>query len=128
MKWTRPFQIVIVVLILMVAVSAAWAASDKAVIEIKNKAQSDGAITFTFTPTEGEAKEIEIGVINKMKAEEIARDVMKQFTLAIGDGYEVKVSSQKVKIRGVAKKKADAPTFDIVLSGNSVSGVSVVIK
>ena len=128
MKSTSPIRIAAAVLILAVAVTATWAASDKAVIEIKNKAKSAGAITFTFTPAEGESKEIEVGVINKMKAGEIARDVMKQFTLALGDGYQVRISSQKVTIQGVAKKKADAPTFDVVLSGNSVSGVSVVIK
>jgi hypothetical protein len=129
MKRRWPFRIVVIVLVLAIAATAAWAGNTKVVIEVKNKAKSDGAITFTFTPAEGEGKEIEVGVINKLKPDEIARDIMKQFTLALGDGYKVKMkSSQRVAIEGIPQKKGEKITFDVVLSGNSVSGVSVVIK
>lgn len=129
MKRTSHLRIAIVVLVLAIAATAAWAGQEKVVIQVDNKAKSDGAITFTFTPVEGEAKEIEVGVINKMKPDEIARDIMKQFTLALGDGYKVKMKdSQKVAIEGIPKSKGEKVLFDIVLSGNSVSGVSVVIK
>ena len=129
MKRRWPFRIVVIALVLAIAATAAWAGNTKVVIEVKNKAKSDGAITFTFTPAEGEGKEIEVGVINKLKPDEIARDIMKQFTLALGDGYKVKMKdSQKVAIEGIPQKKGEKITFDVVLSGNSVSGVSVVIK
>jgi hypothetical protein len=128
MSRTVPFRILVVVLVLAVAVTAAWASKEKAHIEIKNKAKSDGMISFTLTPAEGEPKEIEVGIIKKMHPEEIARDVMKQFTLALGDDYKVKVDARKVTIKGIPKTKGEKVLFDVVLSGNSVAGVSVVIK
>jgi hypothetical protein len=129
MKRTWPFRIVLLLLVLAIAATAAWAGTEKAVIEVKNKAKSEGEITFTFTPAEGEGREIKVGVINKMKPDEIARDIMKNFTLALGDGYKVKLSgSQKVVIEGIPESKKEKVLFDVVLSGNSVAGVSVVIK
>jgi len=129
MKRTWPFRIVVIALILVVAATAAWAGKDKVVIEVKNKAKSEGEITFTVTPAEGESHEIKVGVIQKTKPDEIARDIMKQFTLTLGDGYKVKLKDpQKVAIEGIPENRGEKVLFDVVLSGNSVSGVSVVIK
>jgi hypothetical protein len=123
------FRIVVTALVFAIAATAAWAASEKVVIEIKNKAKSEGEILFTFTPAEGESKEIKVGIIPKMKPDEIARDIMKQFTLTLGDGYKVKqTSDRKIEIKGIPKTKGEKVLFDVVLSGNSVSGLSVVIK
>jgi len=129
MKRTWPFRIVFIALVLAIVATAAWAGSEKVVIEIKNKAKSEGEILFTFTPAEGESKEIKVGIIPKMKPDEIARDIMKQFTLTLGDGYKVKqTSDRKIEIKGIPKSKGEKVLFDVVLSGNSVSGLSVVIK
>jgi hypothetical protein len=122
-------RIATTVLILALAVSAGWAAQSKVSIEVENKAKGDGEISFTFTPTGGEAKEIKVGVITKMKADEIARDIMKQFSLALGDSYKVKQNGSSVQIKGIpASKHDEPPTFELVLSGNSVSGVAVAIE
>lgn len=129
MKRTWPFRIVFIALVLAIVATAAWAGSEKVVIEIKNKAKSEGEILFTFTPAEGESEEIKVGVIPKMKPDEIARDIMKQFTLTLGDGYKVKQNGdRKIEIKGIPKSKGEKVLFDVVLSGNSVSGLSVVIK
>ena len=53
---------------------------------------------------------------------------MKQFSITLGDGYKVKHSGSKVEIIGVPPSKKEKVTFAVVLSGNSVSGVSVVIE
>ena len=117
-------------LLLGLAASAAWAGHDKTVIIVENKSKSQGEISFTFTPVGGEPQEIEIGVIKGMAASEIAQDVMKQFTLALDGGtYKVKMKdAQKVAIEGNPKIKDREIKFAIALSGNSVNGVSVVIK
>lgn len=129
MKRTWPFRIVFIALVFAIVATAAWAGSEKVVIEIKNKAKSEGEILFTFTPAEGESKEIKVGIIPKMKPDEIARDIMKQFTLTLGDGYKIKqTSDRKIEIKGIPKSKGEKVIFDVVLSGNSVSGLSVVIK
>lgn len=110
---------------LLVSAGLAVAGGNKTVINIENKAKSNGELSFEFTPAGGKTVVVKIGVIAKMKPTDIARDVMKEFTLAIGEGYKVKMKDpQKVAVESPNKDS----TFEIKLAGNTVQGLSVLVK
>jgi hypothetical protein len=103
---------------------AAHAADNKSVIEVQKKAKANGHVEFSLTPEGGEAQTIEVSVLEKSKSPEIARDIFKEFAIALGDKYVVKHSGgSKITIKTV-----DKSDFKLVLSGQSVEGLSIVIK
>lgn len=118
--------VVAVVLVAAMALVAVQAAKvDKAIIVVKNKPTSNGEVVFKLTPDSGEAKEIKIGIVEKMKADEVARDIAKEMTLALGEAYKIKVKgSNEVAIQPVNK----TTTFDLVISSQTATGLSITIK
>ena len=75
------------------------------------------------------AQEIKVGVMAKMQPGEIAEDIMKSFSLALGDDYVVKMKGDKaVSIEGNKKVKDREIKFSIAIAGVNVAGLSVVIK
>ena len=122
-------RVVMGVLLVCLVATLASAKHDKGVITVQNKAKSDGEVSFTFTPVGGEAQEIKVGVIKGMKPGDIAQDIMKDFTLALGDDYKVKMkATDKVLIEGNPKVKDKEIKFAIALAGSTVSGLSIVIN
>jgi hypothetical protein len=116
---------VVVLTVIGLAGGSVWAASNKATIHVQKKAKSNGEIKFSLTPAGGEAQEIAVTVMSKMSPGEVAKDIMKELSVALGDAFIVKQSgSQKVLVK-TADKKA---TFDIVISGQTASGLSVSIN
>jgi len=126
MRQRRSLIVAVVVLsVFGLACGSVWAASNKATIHVKNKAKSNGEIKFSLTPAGGEAKEISVTVMKKMPPADVAQDIMKELAVALGDAYVVKLSgSQKVLVKTADKKAA----FDLVISGQTASGLSVSIN
>jgi hypothetical protein len=121
--------LVVLMLASVVAGTVARADHDESTIEVENKSQSDGEIVFKFTPVGGEPQEIKVGVIAKTQPSEIAKDIMKSFSLALGDDYKIKMKGDKaVSIEGNSKVKDREIKFSIAIAGVNVAGLSVVIK
>jgi hypothetical protein len=126
MRQHRSLIVAVVALFaLCLACGNAWAASNKATIHVQKKAQSNGEIKFSVTPAGGEAEEIGVTIMSKMSPADVARDIMKELSVGLGDAFVVKLSgSQKVLVK-TANKKA---TFEIVISGQTAAGLAVSIK
>ena len=126
MRQHRSLIVAVVALFVFgLACGSVCAASNKATIHVQKKAKSNGEIKFSLTPAGGEAKEISVTVMSKMSPADVARDIMKELSVALGDAYVVKMSgSQKVLVK-IADKKA---SFDLVISGQTASGLSLSIN
>jgi len=111
--------------LVLATASLALAEGNKAVIELDKKAESNGEIALEFTPADGEPIKITISVMAKMKPQDVAKDVLKEFTLAIGEAYKVKMKDpHRVAVQGATKED----TFSIKLASNSVEGLMIRIK
>ena len=123
--WKRIVSLATIVLLTGLFAAVEAGKVDKAMVIVKNKATSNGEIVFKLTPDSGEPIEIKVGIVEKMKAEEIAEDIKKELILALGEAYEVKAkAADKISIAPADK----ATTFDLVISSQTVTGLSVVIK
>jgi len=97
---------------------------DKIKIVADGKAKSHGAITIVFTPEGGTAKEIKITVAKGMKEQEVCRDIAKELTVALGEGYDVKqYDPDKVKVESSSK----VPKFTLAVT-EDVEGLEVETK
>ena len=99
--------------------------SDSVKIVIENKAKSAGEIRFTFTPAGGQPTAIRVTVAKKMKNADVARDLAKELTVALGPDYKVDhYDPDKIKVS--AKKKG--ATFRLSLAELTANGLSVRLK
>jgi len=97
---------------------------DKIKIVADGKAKSNGIVTIVFTPEGGTAKEIKVTVAKGMKEQEICRDIDKELTIALGEGYEVKqYDPDKIKVESSSK----VPKFTLTVT-EDVEGLGVQIK
>ncbi len=93
-------------------------------VELAGKAGFTGNVTLEFKVQGQEAKVASVDVIPKMKADEIARDLYKQLTLAAGSGFKVKQRGEVITIEKANKK---GPNFSLRVTNQSVLGVSFLI-
>jgi hypothetical protein len=93
-------------------------------IELAGKAGFAGNATLEFKAQGQEPKLVSVDVIPKMKADEIARDIYKQLTLAAGSAFKVKQSGERITIE---KANKNSPTFSMRVTNQSVLGVSLLI-
>lgn len=98
---------------------------DKLKVVVDGKADVSGVIQLQFQPNGGEPTLINVNVVKKMKAKDIARDIWKELALAGGDAFKTKLSSKQVTVKKSNKK---SPTFALTIIGQSVAGVSVSTK
>jgi hypothetical protein len=91
-------------------------------IVVGGKAKSNGDIKFSFTPTGGEAKVITVTIAAKMAPEDTAKDIEKEFKVALGDAYVVE-RPDALKVRIEAQK--DGAGFTLSITEVTVPGVSV---
>jgi hypothetical protein len=117
----------VVMVLFAISFAAAHAAAEKMVILIGSSSSGDGEITFLFSPENGEAQEVKIAVLARTNAMNIARDVRKEFTLALGDPYTVAITGKKKKNVTITSKSL-AGIFDLVLKGNTVAGLSIALQ
>jgi len=90
----------------------------------EDKAKNDGELVLTFTPEGGAAKTIQVTIAKKMDRKDVARDVAKELSVALGDGYKVdRYDADKIKIEG--KKNAK---FSLTVSSLTANGLSVRLK
>jgi len=124
---TRNARLALVGIAVALVFGAALAASpvSKARIEIDGKADGNGYLKFGFAPATGEAKEIEVPVVDRDREEAISQAIAKAFKVALGDAYRVDTRGKdEVKIEARDKKNA----FTLTVKELSVKGVSVELK
>ena len=94
-------------------------------IVIEDKAKTDGEIRFDFTPMGGTTVAIRVTVAKKMDNKDVAKDLAKELTVALGADYKVdRYDADKIKI---SAKKKDA-TFQLTLAALTANGLSVRLK
>jgi len=93
-------------------------------VELAGRAGFTGNVTLEFKAQGQEPKLASVDVIPKMKADEIARDLYKQLTLAASSDFKVKQSGERITIEKANKK---SPTFSLRVTNQSVLGVSLLI-
>jgi hypothetical protein len=94
-------------------------------ILLEDKAKTDGEIRFDFTPMGGETKSIRVTVAKKMNNKEVAKDLAKELTVALGPDFKVdRYDPDKIKVS--AKKKNQ--TFRLTLAALTATGLSVRLK
>jgi hypothetical protein len=98
---------------------------DSIKVVLEDKAKSDGEIRFEFTPAGGQPKGIRVTVAKKMSNKDVAEDLAKELTVALGPDYKVdRYDADKIKI---SAKKKDA-TFSLTLASVTATGLSVRLK
>jgi hypothetical protein len=98
---------------------------DKAKVVVDGKADFNGALELEWKPLNGEAKLIQVNVLAKMKAKDIAGDVYKEIALAAGASYKVKLSGDRIEVK---KANKQAPNFAITITKLQVPGVSLRVE
>jgi hypothetical protein len=94
-------------------------------IIIDDKAKTDGEIRFNFTPAGGTPVAIRVTVAKKMNNKEVAQDLAKELTVALGPDFKVdRYDPDKIKI---SAKKKDAK-FQLTLAALTANGLSVRLK
>jgi hypothetical protein len=89
-----------------------------------DKAKNDGQIVLVFTPAGGAAKSVSVTIQKKMDRKDVARDVAKELSVALGDGYKVdRYDPDKIKVSG----KKDAK-FSLTIASMTANGLSVRLK
>jgi hypothetical protein len=98
---------------------------EKAKVVVDGKADFNGALELEWKPLNGEAKLIQVNVLAKMKAKDIAGDVYKEIALAAGASYKVKLSGDRIEVK---KAKKEVPNFAITITKLQVPGVSLRVE
>ena len=117
-----PFGILLAGLVASGAASAQSAAThpmvafEEAEISINNKAAADGYVRFRITPVGGQAVDLTVDILAKMRENEIADDITKALTLALRGKYEVKGGGESIRIR---KPEKTAANFTVEVAFNT---------
>ena len=85
-------------------------------------AQHDGGVRLVFQPNGGEAVEITVGVVAKIRDEDIGDDIAKELKLVTGSRYELKAKGEEVRIRKASK---EVPFFTVYVTHWNVMGVGI---
>jgi len=115
-----------VLLVGVCAVAAAQAPPEPKVftngikIELDGKAESNASIHLLFQPNGEDPIEITVGVVAKMKDEDIVDDIAKELQLTVGPRYEVKARGERVEVETASKS---SPAFHLSLTKWTVMGV-----
>ncbi len=111
------------------AADSEWSGKEK--IKVEGKAKSAGTISLqvSFKPAEdgasGDPVKIEIAVSDKTKKNDVAELITNDIRAVLGDEkFKIKTSGgNNVEV----KAKGDTPDFAIVMTNNSVQGISLEI-
>lgn len=94
--------------------------TDAVTIELDGRAESNASIHLLFQPNGEDPVEITVGVVAKMKDEDIVDDIAKELQLTVGARYEVKARGERVEVETSSKS---SPAFHLSLSKWTVMGV-----
>jgi hypothetical protein len=98
---------------------------DKLKFMVDGKAESSGTIKLQFQSRGAAARLITVNVLANSKAQDIARDIHKELTLAGGSLYKIKLSGGVVEVKASSSKN---PPFALRVLEHSVTGVMVGTK
>jgi hypothetical protein len=98
---------------------------EKAKVIVDGKAEYNGTLELEWKPQNGQAKLIQVNVLAKSKSKDIARDIHKEFVLAAGNSYKVKLNGERIEL---AKTNKKVPYFAITITKLQVSGVGVRVE
>jgi len=88
------------------------------------KVKSNGQAGLVFTPSGGSAKEIRVTLQKGMNKTEVCKDIAKELTVMLGEGYDVdQYDDDKVKVEAKGKT-----TFNLALGGQSATGITLELK
>jgi hypothetical protein len=99
---------------------------EKARIVVDGKAEANGSLGMTFTAQGGERKSFLVNVLGKTEKNDVARDIHKELSIAVGSAYKVKLDGQKVHISKADKEKT--PNFSISIDKIELGGISVRVE
>jgi hypothetical protein len=97
---------------------------EEAEIRINNRADADGYVRFRVQPVGGAPIETTVDVLSRMGENDIAGDIEKALTVALGSSYEVNRSGgESVRIR---KADRDNANFTVEIAFNT-PGLSILL-
>jgi len=107
------------------ASSVPHAYMEKLTVVVDGKAKANGSLKLEFLPIGGEPRVIDVNVLAKTKAKDIARDIHKELSLVAGGAYKVKLSGDEIRI---SKKDKSAPHISVTVTELALPGVSVHVE
>ena len=122
----RAFRIAILLVMMALGLTMAGA-NEQMTIRVGGKASANGELTFVFKPEQGEEQWVSVSILKGTNAPNAAREIRKEFVLALDENYEVQFQGKEKK--GVRiKSKSPAGVFSLELTNNTVGGLSISIK
>ena len=101
--------------------------AEQLVISVGGSSSADGDLTFLFKPEQGEEQWISVSILKGTNAKNSAREIRKEFVLALSENYEVVLfGKEKKNVRITSQSMAGA--FDLELTNNTVGGLAISIK
>jgi hypothetical protein len=95
----------------------------EAKVVIDDKATSNGEIVITFTAQGGAAMPLRVSVLKGMHGKDVADDLLKEMTIALGAAYKVGQDGGAVTVKG-----KDKQMFSIAVNSQTANGLSVRVK
>jgi hypothetical protein len=114
--------VILLVLAALCIVSAG--AAENATVSVGGSASADGDLTFAFKPEQGEERTISITILKGTNSRNAAREIWKEFVLALGDGYDVTIKGKEKRHVKIASK-TPAGAFTLGLTNNTVGGIAI---
>ena len=103
------------------------AAGEETFINVGGSTSADGDLTFLFSPEQGDEQWISVSLLKGTNAKNSAREIRKEFRLALSENYEVELhGKEKKNIRITSKSMAGA--FGLEVTNNTVGGLAISIK
>ena len=97
----------------------------QAKLVLEGKAKANGEITLSIVFDGGEKKDVKVTVAEKMGKQDVSRDLAKELTVALGEGYEVEqYDDDKIEIEA----EDDSTPFAIQIGSVTVQGLSIKVK
>jgi len=95
-------------------------------IEVNHRADSTGVIRVRVTPVGQEPIETTINILDRMSENDVAADIEKELTVALGGTYRVdRTGGEHVRIRKTNRETS--PDFTLEISFNAV-GLAIIIQ
>jgi hypothetical protein len=95
---------------------------ERTLVSVDGRAEMNGILEFVVQPHGEERVKVRVNVVAKTKDKKIVKELVHQFTFALGDRYKVKQSGDR-NIRITAKKKT--PPLAVNLWNQQIAGVAV---
>lgn len=98
---------------------------EKVNVVVRGKAEYAGNVQLSVEPQGRGAKVVSVNVLAKEKDKDIAEQLHREITIALGGDYKVKLSGSEVR---VSKSNKKAPGVSITITQVQLPGVSVLVE